>query len=111
MEQPCDVVEVAFAEGGHMWYVLTFAEGIGHGTDHLCVSIVNFQFICRNQLAALSHVAYDFIHQQNDRCSEPFSQIKGSDRLVICILNGTRTDCNDRMVTVGAPLCLHDVAL
>ena len=57
------------------------------------------------------HVADYFISQQNNRCSELFSQLEGPYGKVIHLLNGGRCQYDDFIVAMASIPCLIDILL
>ena len=62
MEEPGDVVQVAFAKCGGMRHVLVLSERIRLRIDHVRIPVVDLQFLCRDKFTAFPHMAYDLIH-------------------------------------------------
>ena len=87
---------------------LPFITVTAEGPLHMNEDITRAKF---DQLAALSEVADNLIHQENDRYPESFCQIKGSDDFIVALLHRGRRNDNDRMVAVRAPFGLHQISL
>lgn len=79
---------ITLAERRIFRYIVALLYRISQRTVERTVdtAVLNIQFLCRDQLAALSEVTDDLIHQENDWYPESFCQIKGSDDFIVALL-------------------------
>ena len=113
MEQTGDVEVVALAERRVFRYIVSLLHRVSQCAVELTVDtpVLDLQFLCRNQLAALPEMSDDFIHQENNRYAEAFRHIEGANNFVIAFLHRRWGNHDDRMVAVRAPFGLHQISL